>query len=120
MSDKDFRFCKEHWTGLVDATKAKGLWAHVPQTGAEAAKRMANYLNGSKDSKDYDPLMDAHNMILRNALVCSQGQTKGCPLCDLDQHQAEMKETSKDWIDQATNATRKHCIELKLIEEPSA
>ncbi|MFA4971823.1 MAG: hypothetical protein WC683_04370 [bacterium] len=65
------QFCQEHWDDLrIEIAKA-GLADAVSKDGAEAVRRFK--------TKDADPLLEAHNIIM--VLGAKRGLVEGCPVC---------------------------------------
>jgi hypothetical protein len=116
------KMCQPHWDALRDEVKALGMWHLVSRNGEEAAARAQRQIaakKGEEDPKDYDPLMDAHMLIMNNAIQAGGAYLLTgdyCPLCELDLHKEEMGETSKDWITKSVDGCRGYCIEKKLLE----
>lgn len=63
------KMCKDHWDKLRHAIHARGLGDLVAGSGQEAAKQMLDEMRGKpKTMQNFDPLLNAHNSILGNAV----------------------------------------------------
>lgn len=79
------KYCMNHWNALKDAIRERGLYGFVSTSGEEAAKRTVSTLAG-EDRGPPDPLIEAHNMVLKMAterigLDLFVGEK--CPACEL-------------------------------------
>lgn len=102
------KFCTQHWDALRQAIQDVGLSTLVAEDGREAMAKMVGSLNDGVSIDNFDPLMQAHNTIMSNALhLCNQnggeqstlelmGVLSGvdwCPLCYLNaQHKLACEE----------------------------
>lgn len=99
------KMCKTHWDALRAAIDACGLNKLVSKSGDEVVRRMVQ--GGS------DPLMDAHNLILANALdkgglailMDNEDGTERCPVCYLG---------VPEWIEFAARGIAAHYVEQGL------
>lgn len=84
------RFCQSHWDKLRAAIDARGLTPLVAKNGREAAGRVARREKaGHVILDDYDPLLEAHNMILGEALRIAGIEllvSDLCPVCEAVLH----------------------------------
>jgi hypothetical protein len=87
--------CAEHWASLREKIKAAGLETLVPETGEEAAQKLAESLSGVETTIDnYDPLMSAYMAIMTNGLETAglaimgdtdcNGDPCDCVICKLN------------------------------------
>jgi len=85
------KFCETHWTELRTAIADRGLDKLVARDGAQIAKRMSSELENGTSPTNFDPLMEAHNAIVSNAMgsaglaiMSPNGDgSERCPLCFL-------------------------------------
>lgn len=115
------QFCDVHWQKLRAAIDARGLSDYVPANGTEAADKMRDATTrGEFTAANFDPLMGAHNTIVRNALNLAGLavlQHDGCPICYLTEEHARTCTTPncaqdfERWIDYAADGAK------ELIEQ---
>jgi hypothetical protein len=117
------KFCMPHWNALRDAIAARGL-AHLgARTGQEAAARVVAEVKGQATDRTYDPLMDAHNMIV--AHVTEQGGLylftgDYCPVCEAIKGHAKTMtpaEVEDHYINGPADAVLAYCRQQKLVLE---
>jgi len=105
------RMCMTHWDTLKDAIKARGLYEAVSHSGKDVAAKLVDQ-NTGVTSKNFDPLMYAHNRILENLMSIGGAAVMlqdGCPICYATKvHDAHCKEegctfTYDGWIDKAAD-----------------
>jgi hypothetical protein len=124
------KFCQPHWDKLGEAIKARGLNHLVAANDREAHARTVADLKGESDLSDYDPLMDAHWMIVgatqrRIGLALFFGDV--CPVCAGIETNAGMVDpklgrmfTAEDeesyWIDGPADAVLAFCREHGIAE----
>ncbi len=104
------RFCQPHWEQLKDAIRERGLFHLVADSGEAAVERLAEEAKGEATIATYDPLMDAHNMMVVRAIECGglsvlRGDT--CPLCEANRHTHDGM--ADEWITTCTNAILVYC-----------
>lgn len=116
------KFCMPHWDGLKEKVKEAGVFLLVADSGEEVVANLQAEAEG--DESKYDPLMDAHNRIMSNAL--NQGglylmEGEHCPLCELDKYAppppegTEPTTASGIWIKFAVDEVLAVCIERGLV-----
>ena len=117
------KFCETHWAELRRAIDERGLSHLVAKDGHAAAERLVSELDGTANDRTYDPLMDAHNMILTRALEQGGLYLLGgdfCPVCEAIAHTNEMAEAVRShWIDGPAEAVLAYCREHGLAGEAS-
>lgn len=114
------KFCEKHWTELRQAIDTRGLSHLIHQGGEAAASAIERELKGIATKADYDPLMDAHNMIAAQALRVGGLYLMGadeqgnqyCPLCEVDKNISEG--VAGEWITGCTDSILKHCQDTGL------
>lgn len=89
------RFCQSHWNQLRDKVKESGMFHLVSTSGEQAAKRMQKEIAGKPTVPD--PLLEAHNMMLKRAIECLGIGVMGdcCPLCEANKHLPNHPETNE-------------------------
>lgn len=84
------KFCQKHWDRLRAGINRVGLDGLVSESGAEAVKKMESVMMDFSNKANFDPLMLAHNLILRNSLpICGLAlfaKEDICPQCELVNH----------------------------------
>lgn len=110
------KFCKDHWSKLQTAINERGLSDLVSGSGEELQRRMKIEMEAKKTTKEsFDPLMTAHNMIVKNALQAGGVYMLNgdfCPLCELNKNAEEMKETADDWIRKSADGVAAYAVEI--------
>lgn len=95
------------------------MW-HMVHADAQAAhESMVRQLEGTDDTKDFDPLLNSTWAIYAqftkeaglNALVGDL-----CPLCEVEKYRAGL---AKNWIEGCTDGQLENARELKLMPQPS-
>lgn len=109
------KFCDEHWDKLKKLTEDNGLMHLVHKDGKSAVDSLRKHVDGTGTLDDYDPLMDAHNMLTSNALKCGglyllEGEL--CPMCEADKNAGDG--TADEWMVGCTDAVLKYCQEKGL------
>lgn len=105
------RMCQPHWDRLKQAIIARGLGDMISSSGEELVKR----ITADDTLENFDPLMAAHNMIVRNALQCGgieilvqrEDGSHLCPLCEAESHGCT------DWIEHAADGAAEAARERK-------
>ena len=85
------RFCEEHWRILRESVEKYGLDQLVANSGEEVAGHLIRDSEGEATAVDFEPLMGAHNMLLRissnyvGAQIMFQKPdgSHRCPVCEL-------------------------------------
>ena len=78
------KLCQDHWAELRKAIEDRGLGGFVSPDGEEAARRMKlEQDNGGRSRESFEPLLQAHNSIMINAVRIFLG-CEGCPICNAD------------------------------------
>jgi hypothetical protein len=117
----DMKFCIDHWAKLRAAIDERGLTPLVSQGGASAAEKMLNATADGASLDNFDPLLAAHNMILKHALNAvgfeifapNSDGTDRCPLCFLraeHEKQCTNPQCGQDfdkWIDFAADGAKR-------------
>lgn len=80
------QMCTGHWEMLKEETLSLGLGDWIATSGETAALQQADQISRQEPTRlNFDPLMDAHNMILGRTLemIGFQALTVefGCPIC---------------------------------------
>jgi hypothetical protein len=98
------RMCQPHWERLKTAIADRGMDGLVSQDGAELVARMREQMESGATRDNFDPLMAAHNLILRNAMnvagldlmTPNDDGTDRCPICYLsDSFRAQCERTGR-------------------------
>lgn len=124
------KLCQEHWNELKTAIEQRGLMHLVATSGEKAINQVVTQLNGNDSNQTYDPLMSANFAIWGNALevygLAMMREDAPCPLCLIDKHLAECKESNckfkdsaSDWIRFASDAQLTAARERGLVPLPS-
>jgi hypothetical protein len=122
------RFCQPHWDQLRDAIAKRGLAHLVARHGAELVERLERQSEDGVVTKDtYDPLMDAHNMIVARVFERAPHILTGdfCPVCEaitgLARWQAASRERVEDhFINGPANAVLRYCEDQGFVEKREA
>lgn len=113
------KFCLPHWDKLRKAISDRGLDSLNSKGGQEAAERM--------QKGAFDPLMNAHNAIVGNALdhqgggfalmTANEDGSDRCPLCYLASMCPECQpcEHFEKWIEFAADEQKKAALSLGLL-----
>src|SRR5207249_3916186 len=91
------KFCERHWSALRTAIDVRGLTPYVAKGGADAAGRMRSETGDKLTADNFEPLMGAHNAILRHALDAAgltimapnEDGSDRCPICYLTTEHAK-------------------------------
>ncbi|HXN30594.1 MAG TPA: hypothetical protein VN894_01985 [Polyangiaceae bacterium] len=83
------KFCVPHWEKLRANIKERGLFDLVAKSGEEIHGRMVAELESGPTKTTFDPLMGAHNMIVRRVLdtvgldlmLSNEDGSEKCPIC---------------------------------------
>lgn len=80
------KFCQRHWDTLRVAVESRGLGHLIAANGRDAHARAVAELQGHAERDDFDPLMNAHWMIVsvvqqRIGLALFFGEDI-CPVCE--------------------------------------
>jgi len=140
------KMCQPHWDRLKQAVINLGAGDLIAPTGEAAIAQLADELaDKPKTLENFDPLMNAHNLILANAmdtlasvgvnplsLLCADPEhpERECPICYLNWLSLEHDrtctvpdckkvkgQTFDDWIDKAAEGSAQHAAELKAAPE---
>lgn len=124
------KICSDHWNALRTAVEERGLSQFVSKDGETAVKRLTSaFSNTADDADSFDPLMQANFAIWGNAMdafgsaIVAEGAP--CPLCALDQHIAECKDTDchresgADWIKFAADEQLQAAQDMGLMGKPN-
>lgn len=115
------RFCQSHWNQLRSAINAAGMGHLGAKDGHEAVERFKQEADGTATDDTFDPLMAAHNEILRrfleplgpDGLYVFGGDY--CPLCELARLNPARPDLPDNWIRGVTADLSQHCVEKGLI-----
>lgn len=110
------KMCAPHWDELRRAIDDAGMGHLVNKSGEELFDRSIQPELEGEPAK-FDPLFSAAMAIYSNAIqagglylmTAKEDGTEYCPVCEAFAH------GQKNWIAQATNACKEHCIEDGLI-----
>lgn len=88
------KFCQNHWDMLRTEVAEQGLTDWIAPDGATAIAQLIDQTKqGTSTPVNYDPLMDAHNMIMTRAIeglgLMVMGPDFGCPICFLNERRSE-------------------------------
>lgn len=108
------QFCQAHWDTLRTAISDAGLAGLVAESGEQAASQLMRAETEEASIDNFDPLMQAHLMILDHAAKLAGWGVlfmDGCPLCEMNKVHAEgCKDPAcgrldyfDDWIDYAVH-----------------
>jgi hypothetical protein len=123
--------CADHWQKLRTAIADLGMDGLVAKSGPEAVSRLVTEAESGATKTTFDPLMDAHNAILSNALdlvgiaimAPNEDGTDRCPLCFINEgHLKGCKDegctwSTEPWIGYAARDAHARAKELGLIGE---
>lgn len=116
------QFCQPHWDKLRAAIAERGLSHRIAQDGRAAAGRMKAEFEGTATDRTYDPLMDAHNMIVARALELGGLYLMTgdyCPICEAVTHSPKevfpsVEDVERYWIDGPADSVKTYCVEHGL------
>jgi len=85
------RFCSTHWAKLRDAIAERGLSSLIADSGQDVATKLRREAEEGMTIDTFEPLMGAHNAIVRNTLGVTgisvmhpnEDGSDRCPLCYL-------------------------------------
>lgn len=120
------KICEKHWSELRAAIDERGLSKLVAPNGEVAARRAVAELSECVTKENFDPLLFAHNGIVRGAIAAAglavmlnnEDGTERCPICFCIEHcLCDLGEGChfKHWIESAANVTAERAAELDLV-----
>lgn len=86
------KMCQSHWDMMRAEIANLGLTDWVATNGATAVEQLADQVKQGPTPVNYDPLMDAHNMIMMRAMeglgLMVMSPEFGCPICFLNERRS--------------------------------
>lgn len=121
------KLCIKHWKKLQDRIEEIGLSHLISNSIDELIEKMRSLETDSPTEKNYDPLIDSHNMIVA-AIINLAGQQvinqDICPICEAmkqlcgeypDGTILSEEDIEKEFIEGPVHAAFNFCVKEKII-----